>query len=66
MGILTDIMSVITDLKLNLSALNANPAKDGVAFINIKIKITSIDELKNLMKKIKGIKGILDVYRMNS
>ncbi len=66
MGILSDIMSVITDLKLNLSALNANPAKDGIAFINIKIKITSIDELKNLMKKIKGIKGILDVYRMNS
>ncbi|SFD11999.1 RelA/SpoT family protein [Clostridium uliginosum] len=66
MGILSDIMSVITDLKLHLSSLNANPAKEGIALINIKIKINSIEDLKDFMKKIKKLKGVMDVYRMNS
>lgn len=65
-GLLGDIMSVITELKLQLSSVNANLAKEGFAFVNIKVKITSIDDLKNLMKKIKKLKGIVDVYRVNS
>lgn len=65
-GLLADIMSVITDLRLQLSAVNANLAKEGFAYINVKVKITSIDTLKDLMKKIKRLKGVLDVYRMNS
>lgn len=65
-GLLGDIMSVITELKLQLSAVNANLAKDGFAFVNIKVKITSVDNLKDLMKKIKRLRGVIDVYRMNS
>lgn len=65
-GLLGDIMSVITELKLQLSAVNANLAKEGFAFVNIKVKITSIDDLKDLMKRIKRLRGVVDVYRMNS
>lgn len=65
-GLLGDIMSIITDLKLQLSAVNANLGKDGYAFVNIKIKITSVDSLKEIMKKIKRLKGVIDVYRMNN
>ena len=65
-GLLGDTMSVITELKLQLSAVNANLAKDGFAFVNIKVKITSIDDLKDLMKKIKRLRGVVDVYRVNS
>ncbi|MDR3595761.1 bifunctional (p)ppGpp synthetase/guanosine-3',5'-bis(diphosphate) 3'-pyrophosphohydrolase [Clostridium sp.] len=65
-GLLADIMSVITELKLQLSAVNANLAKQGFALINVKLKITSVDSLKDLMKKIKRLKGVTDVYRVNS
>lgn len=65
-GLLADIMSVITELKLQLSAVNANLAKQGSAIINVKVKITSIDSLKDLMKRIKRLKGVVDVYRVNS
>lgn len=65
-NLLADTMSVISDLKLQLSAVNANLAKDGYAFINIKVKITSVDNLNELMKKIKRLKGVIDVYRVNS
>ena len=65
-NLLADTMSVISDLKLQLSAVNANFGKEGFAFINIKIKITSVDNLNDLMKRIKRLKGVLDVYRVNS
>jgi guanosine-3',5'-bis(diphosphate) 3'-pyrophosphohydrolase len=65
-GLLADIMSVITELKLQLSAVNANLAKQGFALINVKLKITSVDSLKDLMKRLKRLKGVADVYRVNS
>ena len=65
-NLLADTMSVISDLKLQLSAVNANLSKDGFAFINIKVKITCIDGLNDLMKRIKKLKGVIDVYRVNS
>ncbi len=65
-GLLADIMSIITDLKLQISAVNANVSKESYAFINIKVKITSKDILNELMKKIKRLRGVLDVYRVNS
>ena len=65
-GLLADIMSVITELKLQLSAVNANLAKEGSALINVKLKITSVDSLKDLMKRLKRLKGVSDVYRVNS
>ena len=65
-GILSDIMLIITDSKLPLNALNAKAAKGSVALINIKIKIDTIDQLRELMKKIRKLKGVMDVYRMNN
>lgn len=65
-GLLADIMSVITELKLQLSAVNANLAKKGSALVTVKIKITSVESLKDLMKRLKRLKGVVDVYRVNS
>ena len=65
-GLLADIMSVITELKLQLSAVNANLAKKGSALVTVKIKITSVESLTDLMKRLKRLKGVVDVYRVNS
>lgn len=65
-GILSDIMLVITDSKLPLNALNAKSSKGNIAMVNIKVKIDSIEQLKELMRKIRKLKGIMDVYRMNN
>ena len=66
MGILQDIMLVITDSGLHLNGLNANSGKGNDAYINIKVKINSVEQLKELMKKIRRLKGVTDVFRMNS
>ena len=65
-GILSDIMTIITEAKLMLNALNAKSSKGNIAMINIKVKIDSIEQLKELMRKIRRLKGVMDVYRMNN
>ncbi|MGG5462557.1 RelA/SpoT family protein [Clostridium sp. B9] len=65
MCLLSDVMLVITDSKLSLIGVNAKSGKHGMAHINIQIKIDSIEQLKDLMKKIRRLKGIIDVYRVN-
>ena len=46
--------------------LNAKSAKGNIAMINIRVKIDSIEQLKELMRKIRRLKGVMDVYRMNN
>ena len=65
-GILSDVMNILMDSKLPLNALNAKSAKGNLAYINIKIKIDTVEQLKELMKKIKRVPGVLDIYRMNN
>ncbi|MGG7058519.1 RelA/SpoT family protein [Clostridium nigeriense] len=65
-GILSDIMTIITEAKLPLNALNAKSSKGNIAVINIRVKIDSIEQLKELMRKIRRLKGVMDVYRLNS
>ena len=65
-GILSDVMNILMDSKLPLNALNAKSAKGNLAYINIKIKIDTVEQLKELIKKIKRVPGVLDVYRMNN
>ncbi len=62
-GLLAESMEIISSSKTSLYAVNAKPAKNGIALINIKLKIIAIEDLKDVMKKIKKLKGVLDVYR---
>jgi GTP diphosphokinase / guanosine-3',5'-bis(diphosphate) 3'-diphosphatase len=62
-GLLSDVMELIVGTKTHLNAVNAKSAKNGIALINIKLKINDIDHLKELMKMIKKLKGVLEVYR---
>lgn len=66
LGLLSDVMTLITEAGLHLNGLNAKSSKNNIANINIKIKIDSVDQLKELMRKLRRLKGIVDVYRMNN
>ena len=66
MGILQDIMLVVTECGLSIHGLNANSGKGNDAFINLRVKINSVEQLKVLMKKIRRIRSVTDVFRMNS
>ncbi len=62
-GLLADIMLTINGSKTNLYAVNAKPIKNDSVVVNIKLKISNIEDLKSVMKDIRKLKGVLEVYR---
>jgi GTP diphosphokinase / guanosine-3',5'-bis(diphosphate) 3'-diphosphatase len=65
-GLLSEIMELIIETKTYLCAVNAKTIKNNLAVVTIKIKISDIEHLKELMKKIKKLTGVLDIYRTKS
>ncbi|HCL4438668.1 (p)ppGpp synthetase [Clostridium botulinum] len=62
-GLLADIMLTINGSKTNLYAVNAKPIRNDSVVVNIKLKINNIEDLKSVMKDIRKLKGVLEVYR---
>lgn len=62
-GLLAEIMDIITQTKTNLYSINAKTIKGKNALINIKLKIPNIEHLKDLMKRMKKLNGVSEVYR---
>jgi GTP pyrophosphokinase len=62
-GLLSEVMALISNSKAHLYAINAKPNKSGIAYVDIKLKIINVEDLKDVMKKIKKVKGVQDVYR---
>jgi GTP pyrophosphokinase len=65
-GLLSEIMELIIETKTYSCAVNAKTVKNNIAVINIKLKISDIEHLKELMKKIKKLSGVLEIYRTKS
>ncbi|MDF2882246.1 MAG: (p)ppGpp synthetase [Clostridiaceae bacterium] len=62
-GLLSETMQIISESKTFLYAVNAHPSKNGIANMDIKLKISNIDDLKEVMKKVKKLKGVTEVFR---
>ena len=65
-GLLTEIMTIISESNFHLQALSAKTSKNNVASINIKLRINSIDQLRDLMKKIRRLSGVMEVFRVHN
>jgi len=62
-GLLSEIMEIISNTKTYLYAVSAKAAKGGFAIVDVKLRIEDINKLKELMKKIRKLKGVVDIYR---
>jgi GTP pyrophosphokinase len=65
-GLLSEIVELVMETKTHLCAVDAKSAKGGIAIVNLKVKIPDLDHLRMLMKKIKKLKGVRDIYRTKS
>ena len=65
-GLLNDIIHVVSMEKLSISGINCRVLKDNTANISLLVEVNDISELKKLMKKIKSISGVDDVSRMRN
>ncbi len=62
-GLLAELMEAIIDTKIALYAVNAKTAKSNVAIITIKLRIADIERLKEVMRKMRKLTGVIAVYR---
>jgi len=63
-GLLTEITQLLSEVSLIVTSLNARTSKEKIAVINMTLEIKDVEQLKNLMKKIRRLNGVMDVYRV--
>jgi GTP pyrophosphokinase len=61
--LLQDITSLYVDAKLNAISLNLRINKEKIAIVDIGFEINQTKQIEDLIKKIKRLDGVLEVYR---
>ncbi len=64
-NLLTNIMNSISETKANIVAVNARTTKNRMAIINLVVDIRDVEHMELVMKKIKKVEGVLNVFRAN-
>lgn len=62
-GVLSDVAAVLAASKVNVHELSARDLSDGFGIINAMVDVAGVAQLDNIINRLKGIKGILDVTR---
>lgn len=65
-GLLLQITTLISELKLTIHSLNARVDKNQVAIINFGVRVTQIEQIDTLIKKIEQIPEVDKVFRSTS
>ncbi len=65
-GLLMQITTILSELKLSLHSLNARVDKNRNAIINFGVKVTKIEQIDALIKKIQQIPEVEKVFRSSS
>ncbi|MBA1336816.1 MAG: GTP pyrophosphokinase [Firmicutes bacterium] len=63
-GLLSDVTTILTELKIPVKAVNARANRDNTAVINITLSINDTRQLTQVIKKIKAVDSVSEVYRM--
>ncbi len=62
-GLLNEITSIISNSKLNISAINARSSENHTALIDITLEVSSLQQLKDIRKKLGKVDGVMNVTR---
>jgi guanosine-3',5'-bis(diphosphate) 3'-pyrophosphohydrolase len=62
-GLLADIVSVLSNAHINVQEINAKDLDDGYAVTNLVIAVSGVNQLDNIMNKLKNIKGVINIIR---
>ena len=65
-GILSDISRACEDLEIHLSGVNAKSGKDGTLTMTITLSISSTQEMQKVLRILRNIEGVTQVYRAKS
>ena len=62
-GLLVDLSKIFTERKIDLRSINSRTNKQEKATISMSFEISSKEELRSLIEKIRQVESIIDVER---
>ncbi len=62
-GLVLEVTNAVSELKINLSALNARGTKDGLGIVNLTVEIKNKEQLEKALKRFWKIHGVTSVIR---
>lgn len=65
-NMVTDVMLVVTELKIPLNAIDAESKKDGTCVVHMSLLIRDINLLNETMKRLRKINSVTDVFRIGN
>ncbi|PKM80937.1 MAG: (p)ppGpp synthetase [Firmicutes bacterium HGW-Firmicutes-14] len=63
-GLLNDVMTVLSEMKISADWVNARGTKNRMATIDLVLEVHGLDQLEHIMSKIRRISDIYDVWRV--
>lgn len=65
-GMLSDISKVCEDMDIHLSGVNAKSGRDGCINMTVTLSISSTQEMQKVLRNLRLIDGVIQVYRAKS
>lgn len=62
-GVLVDVSKSFTENNIDVTSMTVRTSKQGTATINVAFEIRSVEQLKNIISKIRNIESVLDIER---
>ena len=62
-GLLVDISRIFLERKIDLKAMNVRTSHQGTASIDMTFEVSSQQELRDLMEKVRQVQSVIDVQR---
>lgn len=63
-GVLSEITLILAEANLLVNSLNAKTDKNSGVKINVILEIKDVQQLKKIMKRMKSLEGVQEVYRV--
>lgn len=62
-GLFSDLSRVCEDMDVHITGVNAKSAKDGIVNITMTLSISNTSEIEKVLRALRNVYGIADVYR---
>ena len=62
-GLIVDISRILTERKIDIGTMNVRTSKQGTATIDLSFAVHTVDELNELISRIRQIDSVMDVER---
>jgi guanosine-3',5'-bis(diphosphate) 3'-pyrophosphohydrolase len=62
-GVLVDISRVFTENKIDVISMNVRTSKQGTATISMGFEINGVEQLKEIIAKLRNVESVLDIER---